>query len=79
MGLVVKDPPDSTGDMRYSFDLWVGKILQKRVWQPTPVFLTRESTWTEEPGGLQSMASQRVTHARVHVQYLLHKILEKYC
>ena len=27
---------------------------------PPPVFLPRESPWTKEPGGLQSMASQRV-------------------
>ena len=31
-------------------------------WQPTPVFLPGESPWTEEPGGLQSMQSQRVRH-----------------
>ena len=30
--------------------------------QPTPVFLPRESLWTEEPGGLQSLGSQRVGH-----------------
>ena len=29
---------------------------------PTPVFLPRESPWTEESGGLQSMGSQRVGH-----------------
>ena len=29
---------------------------------PTPVFLPGESTWTEEPGGLQSMGSQRAGH-----------------
>ena len=27
----------------------------------TPVFLPEECTWTKEPGGLQSMGSQRVT------------------
>ena len=32
----------------------------KRAWQHTPVFLPGESPWTEEPGGLQSMGSQRV-------------------
>ena len=31
-------------------------------WQPTPVFLPGEFPWTEEPGGLQSMGSQRVRH-----------------
>ena len=40
----------------------VGKIPWRRAWQPTPVFLPRESSWTEEPGGLQSMGSQRVGH-----------------
>ena len=28
----------------------------------TPVFLSGESPWTEEPGGLQSMGLQRVGH-----------------
>ena len=28
--------------------------------QPTPVFLPRASPWTGEPGGMQSMGSQRV-------------------
>ena len=39
---------------------WIRKIPWKRKWQPTPVFLPGESPWTEEPGGLQSMGSQRV-------------------
>ena len=30
--------------------------------QPTPIYLPGETPWTEEPGGLQSMASQRVGH-----------------
>ena len=34
----------------------------KREWLPTPVFLPGESPWTEEPGGLQSVGSQRVRH-----------------
>ena len=37
------------------FDLWIRKILCKRVWQPTPVFLPGESPWAEEPDGLQPM------------------------
>ena len=44
------------------FDPLVGKIPWRRAWQPTPVFLPGESPWTEEPGGLQSMGSQRVRH-----------------
>ena len=44
---------------------WVGKIPWRRAWQPTLVFLLGESPWTEEPGGLQSVGSQRVGHDRV--------------
>ena len=36
---------------------WVGKIPWKRAWQSTPVFLSGESSWTEEPGGLKAMWS----------------------
>jgi len=31
------------------FDPWIGKILWRRAWQPTPVFLPGESPWTEKP------------------------------
>ena len=47
---------------RPGFDPWVGKKPWRRAWQPTPVFLPGESPWTEEPGRLQSMGSQRVRH-----------------
>ena len=36
---------------------------RRREWQPTPAFLPGK--WTEEPGGLQSMALQRAGHDRV--------------
>ena len=36
---------------RHGFDPWVRKIPWSRKWQPTPVFLPGESTWTEEPAG----------------------------
>ena len=55
---VVKNLPPNAGDMRHGFDLWAGKIHWRRAWQLTPVFLPRESPWTEEAGGLQSMGSQ---------------------
>ena len=42
------------------FNPWVWKILWNRKWQPTPVFFVLKSPWTEEPGELQSMGSQRV-------------------
>ena len=47
---------------RPGFDPWVGKIPWRKKWQPTPVFLPGESPRTEEPGGLQSMESQRIRH-----------------
>ena len=40
----------------------VGKIPWRRKWHPTLVFLPEDSPWTEEPGRLQSMESQRVGH-----------------
>ena len=46
-------------------EIWVQslwKIPWRRAWQPTPVFLPGESTWTEEPGELQSIGLQRVRH-----------------
>ena len=39
---------------------WVGKIPWRRAWLRTPVFVPGESPLTEEPGGLQSVGSQRV-------------------
>ena len=43
VALVVKNLPANAGDMRPSFNPWVGKIPWRRAWQPTPVFLPRES------------------------------------
>ena len=61
-------PSSSTGKdsacqcRRPRFDLRVEKIPWRRAWKPTPRFLSGESPWTEEPGGLESMVSQRVRH-----------------
>ena len=53
---MVKNPPAM---QRPGFDPWVGEIPWRRAWQPSPVFLLGESPWTEEPGRLQFMGSQR--------------------
>ena len=63
---------------RPGFDPWGGKIPWWRAWQPTPVFLSGESPWTEEPGGLQSMASQSQTqhiHTILYIKQILNKNL----
>ena len=62
VALVVKNPPANAGPERLGFDPWVGEIPWRRAWQPTPAFLPRDSPWTEEPGGLQAVGSQRVGH-----------------
>ena len=41
--LVVKNLPANAGDIRLGFNPWVGKILWRRAWQPTPGFLPGES------------------------------------
>ena len=41
--LVVKNPPANAGDIRCRFDPYVRKILLRRAWHPTPVFLYGES------------------------------------
>ena len=45
---------------RPEFDPWVGKILWRKAWQPTLVFLLGESPWTKGPGRLQFTGLQRV-------------------
>ena len=52
---------------RHSFDPWVGKIPRKRK-QPSIPPSCLEIPWTEEPGGLRSIGSQRVGHDRVKKQ-----------
>ena len=51
-----KESPCNAGDV--GCNPRVGKIPWSRKWQPTPVFLPGK--WTEVPGGLQSMGTQRV-------------------
>ena len=60
---MVKRPAANAGDLRdIGFDLWVGKMPCRRTWQSTLAFLPGESPWTEQPGRLQSVGSQRVGH-----------------
>ena len=44
---------------KHEFNPWVRKILWRKKWQPTPVFLLGKIPRTEEPGRLQAMGSQK--------------------
>ena len=60
MAQMVNNPPAM-------WKTWVQSLgwedpLEGQAWQHTSIFLPRETPWTEKPGGLQSMGSQRVRH-----------------
>ena len=55
---MVKNPPAMWETWIRSLD-WEDPL---EAWQPAPVLLSEEVPWTEEPGRLQSMGSQRVGH-----------------
>ena len=60
-GAVVKNPPANAGDARDVGSLpGLGKSLEEG--NGNPPILTWEIPWTEEPGGLQSIGSQRLRH-----------------
>ena len=47
----------------------------RRQWHPTPVLLPGKIPWTEEPGRLQSMGSQRSdTTERLHFHFHFHAL-----
>ena len=58
---------------RLGLDPWVGNIPWRMARQPTPVFLSGESPWTEEPSRLQSMGSHTLdtTEATDHEHNIL--------
>ena len=60
VALVVKNLPANAGDMRRGFNPWVRKIPWRRKWATHSSILAWRIPWTEEPGGLQSIGSQRV-------------------
>ena len=59
MAQMVKNPPAMWGTWVPSLG-WADPM--EECWKPTPVFLPGESSWTEEPCGVQSMGSQRVIY-----------------
>ena len=59
-GSVVKNPPASAGKQQMQvWSLGWEDPLEEEM-EPNPVFLPGKIAWPEEPGGLQSMGSQRV-------------------
>ena len=56
-GSVVKNSPANARDR--GLIPGYGRSPWRRKWQPTPVFLPGKISYTEEPGGLQSMGSQK--------------------
>ena len=67
VALVIKNVPANAGDaggVHLRKIPGSGRAPVKRAWQPTPhsSILIWRNPWTEEPGGLQSMESQRVGH-----------------
>ena len=58
MALVIKNPPANAGDIR---DMSWEVPLEKEMTTHSAIPAWR-IPWTEEPGGLQSMGSQRVGH-----------------
>ena len=57
--LLVKNPPASTGDT--GLILGLEDSLEEEMATRSSI-LAWEIPWTEEPGGLQSMGSQKVRH-----------------
>ena len=55
---MVRNLPASAGDLGSNSQ--IGKILWRRKWQPTPVFLPGKSHGQRRHIGLQSMGSQRI-------------------
>ena len=55
----VKNPPIKAGDP--GFDPWVGKIPEEEMATHSSI-LAWKISWTEKPGRLQPMGSQKVVH-----------------
>ena len=62
MALVVKNPPANAGDVRDMGSILGREDPLEEDMAPHSSILAWRIPWTEEPGGLQSMRSQRVGH-----------------
>ena len=60
------DSKESTCNAESGFDTWVGKGSLEEGMATHSSILSWRIPWTEEPGGLQSMGSQRHNQATKH-------------
>ena len=58
---MVKNPPANARDNKHGFDPCLEDSWEEGIAPHSSIFAWR-NPWTEEPGGLQSMGSQRVRH-----------------
>ena len=79
-GIVIKNPPATAGDKRDAGLIPAQEDPWKRKWQPTVVFSSKKFVWTEEPGELQYMGSQRVGQdwACTHTHSFLKEVFQRY-
>ena len=62
MVLVVKNTPANSGDLKDTGSISGQEDSPEEVMSTHSSILTWRIPWTEEPGGLQSIGSQRVGH-----------------
>ena len=63
MALVVKNPPENAGDIRDAGSIpGSGRSPGEGHGNPLKYSCLKNPPWTEQPGGLQSIGSQRVRH-----------------
>ena len=62
MALVVKNLPANAGDLRDMVRSIVQEDSLEKEMADHPSILAWRISWTEEPGGLQSMGLQRIRH-----------------
>ena len=60
--LVIKTPPANAGGKSCEFDPWVGEDPPEKEMATHSSILVWRISWAEEPGRLQSIASQRAGH-----------------
>ena len=78
MDLVVKNLPYNAGDVRDASSIPGSGSSPGGGHGNPPQYSCLDKSWTEEPGGLQSIGSQRVGHDRSNLEHIapLHWIMK---